>query len=274
MLHDDRNRDEVRQLEDDFFDWFETAEAEEFEDGTLEGFLEELERADPLPGGFDPEKSLAGFHEKYAALLNPQKEEKRKSRISRRAFFAVAAVVAVLASIVTAQALGVDIFGFFGRWTNETFTFTNSADKAGYQERGRERFYPLEEGETAEFPSLDEALEAFWINLPLVPHWFPERFGELKVEGSVTPLGIDIYAFAGVEGDRKESLKVHYRELGDDGPFSSIEKDENAPITYAFLVWSSHQAITILLCVRMAATRGVKMTSTSSMKCGAKSTSR
>lgn len=230
MLHDDQSREEVRRLEDDFFDWFETADAEELEGGTLDGFLEELERVDPLPGSFDPEKSLAGFHEKYAAFLDPQKEEKRKGRMSRRAFFAVAAVVAVLASMVTAQALGVDIFGFFGRWTNETFTFTNSADKAGYQER--ERFYPLEEGETAEFSSLDEALEAFRINLPLAPRWFPERFGELEVTGSVTPLGIDIYAFAGVEGDRKESLKVHYRELGDDGPFSSIEKDENAPITY------------------------------------------
>lgn len=61
MLHDDRNRDEVRQLEDDFFDWFETADAEEFEDGTLDGFLEELERADPLPGGFDPKNPWRTF---------------------------------------------------------------------------------------------------------------------------------------------------------------------------------------------------------------------
>ena len=40
MLHDDRNREEVRQLEDDFFDWLETADAEELESGTLDGFLE------------------------------------------------------------------------------------------------------------------------------------------------------------------------------------------------------------------------------------------
>lgn len=79
MLHDDRNREEVRRLEDDFFDWFETADAEELEGGTLDGFLEELERVDPLPGSFDPEKSLTDFHEKYAAFLDPQKEEKRKA---------------------------------------------------------------------------------------------------------------------------------------------------------------------------------------------------
>ena len=113
MLHDERSREEVRRLEDDFFDWFEAADAEELEDGTLDGFLEELERVDPLPGGFDPQKSLADFHEKYAALLEPQKEEKRRNHISRRVFFAVAAVAAVLASMVTAQAFGVDIFGFF-----------------------------------------------------------------------------------------------------------------------------------------------------------------
>lgn len=169
MLHDDQSREGVRCLEDDFFDWFESADAEEPGVRTLDGFLEELARADPLPGGFDPEKSLADFREKYAAFLEPQKEGEQKSRMSRRAFFAVAAV---RVSMITAQALGVDIFGFFGRWTNETFTFTNSADKAGYQ--GRERFYPLEEGETAEFSSLDEALEAFRINLSLVPHWFPD----------------------------------------------------------------------------------------------------
>lgn len=177
MLHDDRNREEVRQLEDDFFDWLETADAEELESGTLDGFLEELERVDPLPGGFDPERSLAGFHEKYAAFLEPQSRGRRQNRMSRRAFWAVAAVIAVLASMVTVQAFGMDIFGFFGRWTDERFTFTGSADKAGYQEKDRN--YPFAEGETAEFSTLDEALEAFRINLPLVPHWFPERFGEL-----------------------------------------------------------------------------------------------
>lgn len=43
----------------------------------------------------------------------------------------MAAVAAALASMMTAQALGVDIFGFFGRWTNEVFTFVNLPDKAG-----------------------------------------------------------------------------------------------------------------------------------------------
>ena len=47
MLHDERSREEIRRLEDDFFDWFEAADAEELEDGTLDGFLEELERMDP-----------------------------------------------------------------------------------------------------------------------------------------------------------------------------------------------------------------------------------
>ena len=96
-------------MEDDFFDWLETADAEELESGTLDGFLEELERVDPLPGGFDPERSLAGFHEKYAAFLEPQSRGRRQNRMSRRAFWAVAAVIAVLASMVTVQAFGMDI---------------------------------------------------------------------------------------------------------------------------------------------------------------------
>lgn len=227
MLHDDRNREEVRQLEDDFFDWLETADAEELESGTLDGFLEELDRVDPLPGGFDPERSLAGFHEKYAAFLEPQSRGRRQNRMSRRAFWAVAAVIAVLASMVTVQAFGMDIFGFFGRWTDEQFTFTGSADKAGYQEKDRN--YPFAEGETAEFSTLDEALEAFRINLPLVPHWFPERFGELEVTGSVMPSGMLIFASSG-EGE--QFLTVEYSEFGEDGPAVVVEKDKNETIVY------------------------------------------
>lgn len=227
MLHDDRNREEVRQLEDDFFDWLETADAEELESGTLDGFLEELERVDPLPGGFDPERSLADFHEKYAALLEPQSRGRRQNRMPRRAFWAVAAVIAVLASMVTVQAFGVVIFGFFGRWTDEQFTFTGSANKAGYQEKDRN--YPFAEGETAEFSTLDEALEAFRINLPLVPHWFPERFGELEVTGSVMPSGMLIFASSG-EGE--QFLTVEYSEFGEDGPAVVVEKDKNETIVY------------------------------------------
>lgn len=230
MRYDERNREEVRQLEDDFFDWFETADADAFEDGTLDGFLEELEQADPLPGDFDPQKSLEDFHQKYAAFLEPQKEEKRQNRLLRRTFFAVAAVAAVLASMVTAQALGLDIFGFFGKWTDDVFTLTDSADKAGYQEQKRN--YPLAEGESATFPSLDLVLKAFEVDLPLVPQWFPDRFGEFEVTGSVTPHGMEIFAFTGGKEDPEASLSVQYTELGDDGPFSFIEKDENPPITY------------------------------------------
>lgn len=231
MLHDDRNREEVRQLEDDFFDWLETADAEELESGTLDGFLEELERVDPLPGGFDPERSLAGFHEKYAAFLEPQSRGRRQNRMPRRAFWAVAAVIAVLASMVTVQAFGMDIFGFFGRWTDERFTFTGSADKAGYQEKDRN--YPFAEGETAEFSTLDEALEAFRINLPLVPHWFPERFIEFAVEATVTPRGMDLIAesFPVIEG-RQEALRVVYTEFGEEGPAIAIVKDEKSPIIH------------------------------------------
>lgn len=229
MLHDERSREEIRRLEDDFFDWFEAADAEELEDGTLDGFLEELERVDPLPGGFDPQKSLADFHEKYAALLEPQKEEKRQNHRSRRVFFAVAAVAAVLASMVTAQALGVDIFGFFGRWTDDIFTLTSSADKAGYQKR----FYPMGEGESIKYSSLEEALRAFQIDMPLVPRWFPERFGEFEVTGSVMPYGMRIFACstAEVEG-HTEVLTVEYSEFGEDGPTFAIEKDQNDPILY------------------------------------------
>ena len=221
MRHDERSHEEIRWLEDDFFDWFEAADAEELEDGTLDGFLEELERMDPLPGGFDPQKSLADFHEKYAALLEPQKEEKRRNHISRRVFFAVAAVAAVLASMVTAQAFGVDIFGFFGRWTNDIFTLTSSADKAGYQKR----FYPMEEGQTTTYSSLRDALDDFQLDLPLFPFWIPERFPEQEAVGTVTPDGLRIRTSFFAEGEGgQEALTVEYSESGEEGLADVMEK--------------------------------------------------
>ena len=221
MLHDERSREEIRRLEDDFFDWFEAADAEELEDGTLDGFLEELERMDPMPGDFDPQKSLADFHEKYAALLEPQKEEKRQNHISRRAFFAVAAVAAVLASMVTAQAFGVDIFGFFGRWTDDIFTLTSAADKAGYQKR----FYPMEEGQTTTYSSLRDALDDFQLDLPLFPFWIPERFPEQEAVGTVTPDGLRIRTSFFAEGEGgQEALTIEYSESGEEGLADVMEK--------------------------------------------------
>ena len=221
MLHDERSREEIRRLEDDFFDWFEAADAEELEDGTLDGFLEELERMDPMPGDFDPQKSLADFHEKYAALLEPQKEEKRQNHISRRAFFAVAAVAAVLASMVTAQAFGVDIFGFFGRWTDDIFTLTSAADKAGYQKR----FYPMEEGQTTTYSSLRDALDDFQLDLPLFPFWIPERFPEQEAVGTVTPDGLRIRTSFFAEGEGgQEALTVEYSESGEEGLADVMER--------------------------------------------------
>jgi len=47
MLHDDRNREEAHLLEEDFFDWFETADAEGFEKGPLDGCLKEAGAGGP-----------------------------------------------------------------------------------------------------------------------------------------------------------------------------------------------------------------------------------
>lgn len=122
MLCDDRNRQEARRLEEDFFDWFETADAEELESGALDGFLEELEQADPLPGGFDPRKSLARFQKKYRALLRAR--EKKPSvwrKLARRAAVVLLIVSAAFGGIlaVNPEARAAVIQWWTTTWTQD-----------------------------------------------------------------------------------------------------------------------------------------------------------
>lgn len=139
----------------------------------------------------------------------------------------MAAVAAVLASMVIAQAFGVDIFDFFGRWTDDIFTLTSSADKAGYQKQ----FYPMEEGQTTTYSSLSMALEDFHLDLPLFPFWIPERFSGREAAGTVTPDGLRIRAsFFSKAEDHQDTITIEYVECGKEGP---ADFTENASVIYA-----------------------------------------
>lgn len=147
----------------------------------LEALLEKLDEADPLPEPPDPQESLERFHRKHADLFAAMEAEsagtpvaspeKKRSKLKVRIVIIAAIFVCLLAEI-TAQASGRrGLLGTFVRITSEIFQIGgSSADYAMI------RTNPLEEGEQASYDTLQEAVDAFGIDAPIVPHEIPEKF--------------------------------------------------------------------------------------------------
>lgn len=207
----------------------ETPDSEE-----LDALLDRLDEADPLPRSevFDTEKSLARFHEKYAALFDaveaeaaanvPAAPEKRHFRFFK--LFPVAAVLVLLVGAASAQAFSLDIFSAIARWTAEIFRM--QAEEVPYAVITAN---PLSEGGSISCDSLEAAAETFGITAPLAPRWVPERFSLTGVAAENMPGGVLIYA------DYKSGdgfLQIRFEEA-DTVDFSSLEK-ENTSVT-AFL---------------------------------------
>lgn len=123
----------------------------------------------------------------------------------------------MMMTMISAQAFGVDIFAFFARWTDDIFFFSNEETKVL-----ETRNYPMAEGESAEYKSIDEALTAFNVDSPFSPSWIPDYLGDWEVIGSVMPYGMRIFAVA---GDESNVLTWEILEFPlQDGPAFIIEK--------------------------------------------------
>lgn len=190
--------DQKERLQDELADLLLQPSEEDIDSDRLDALLAALDEIDPVPEDevLDTEESLKRFHERYASLFSAVEEpsaeeaspEKRRSRftVSKLAVIA-AALVFVLGTV--AQAFGLDIWGAVARWNADMFRF-----------RGEEvpyatvRFDPLEEGETASYDTLEEAVETFGITAPVAPTWLPERFTLTSVDAQNRSGGISICA--------------------------------------------------------------------------------
>lgn len=137
----------------------------------------------------DTREKLEKFHRQYRVLFEEKKtavsvEKKEKQTPTRKKakirfvkrMALVAAIVAVMTSgIVTAQALGVDVFGSIARWTTEFFALesgeVSSTSMAAITKR------PEGEGPWS-FQTIQEAFDSFGIEAEIAPTWLPKRFTE------------------------------------------------------------------------------------------------
>ena len=157
----------------------------------IDAYLEILDEKAPLPFEADPQEALSDFHEKHGLLETetsaPRRRRPRSPRFPIKAAALFAAVL--LCGSMLAQACGVNIWGMIARLTSETFRLEEA--ETPYAEV---TVYPIAQGESASYDSLQDAVSAFGITDPLVPSWVPERFGSPEVYVENKASGICIYA--------------------------------------------------------------------------------
>ena len=198
----------------------------------LERRLTELDPDEELAENFDVEQSLDEFYRKYPVLGSevPAEAEsspapqKKHSRLYRN-FARTAIIAAVLCgSIVAAQANGFDIFRAIAEWTSEQFHLEWSiSEPSSSLQTDEQKYY-----------SLQEVMEDYEVDIPLVPSAFPEgtelnsvsvqeEEGHLFVTAEYTiPNGYIYVALRNSSVDGQKTV-----------PFSEIEKNETKVDVYS-----------------------------------------
>lgn len=97
-----------------------------------------------------------------------------------RRLTAAAAVIAVLfAGSITASAFGYNLWEVFVQWTEETFHFRGSSDQ--------EPSAPAKDNQD-EYLSLQDALDANNIYVPLAPKWVPDGYELTDIKVNISPV--------------------------------------------------------------------------------------
>ncbi len=156
--------------------------------------------------GKTPQEAWKCFKEQYNAeefFVSETENQPRKYNISsgwRRGLVAAIAVVMILAGgVVTASALGIDLWEIVAKWSKETFYF-------GYAGQTDENMDSHEEVFTS-YKGLYEATVQLGLEKYGIPTWLPEGYREAKVE---------TYDYS------PTSHEIHARYEGGDGPISIL----------------------------------------------------
>ena len=235
----------------EFSDWFFSAPQEDYDGELLDAYLEEMDMLSPQDCSFDSQASLKKFHERFSTLFDGQKEPSvsevpkhqviRLPRELRKLGVVAAIIIGIFGMLVTAQAVGIDVLGAIGRWTEETFHF-ESLPVGSEQEPAA-----LSYSECCEL--LYAALEECGIEEDLVPKWCPDRFqaSEPKISKTGTKDVISV-TFQDAEEHPLFLVITHYKAAEHLGKFifekdnSSVEQYTNGSMS--FYVLSNNDTIT------------------------------
>lgn len=156
----------------------------------------------------------------------PRKRVARFTRVCRTVLVAAAAIICMLAVMVTAQAAGIDVFGAMARWTKDAFSFGQIApdsevsDNLAQETAGQETEVP-----SAGFTSLQEAFDAYGVTEVHEPAWLPEGYTleELDVTCLDDPF-LRSFSASYTDGEGRVSVKVMSYE-GE--PITQVQKTDD-----------------------------------------------
>ena len=196
----------------------------------IEMILAEMERRGINEPIRSPEEAWAEFEEVYsgkgscysdcASAISPHIEKlpsaptRRRHHLKRKTLVLAAVISVMLASLLTVQAAGVDVFGAIARWTTELFSFGKTEESRGLVVDGKWPEIDLEQNQ--QFTSLQEALDYYGVTEVVAPQWIPDEFDQESV--SVEQNGIWLAFFAEYADENGKMLVISYSSYVSEPP--------------------------------------------------------
>ena len=163
-----------------------------------------------LPEGEEPHTFSPQFEGQMAQLLSRGRRHRSLRQAGRLAGLVAANIAARFGLMLAAQAVGVDVFGIFAHWTDETFHFIvheDEEDSLWYEDYREE---------------LDEAelLEEY------LPTWVPEGYEVVDLQIHSLTRWTDIYLLYSNEDAAVFDLLISIHEDPQDMAYGIFEKDD------------------------------------------------
>ncbi len=233
QIHEHLHRMKTDNLIDEMTEIWDSMDEDNFNPQLIDTYLNALSEMEPVVNSLDTEATLSAFHEKHAYLFKnidsaAMTSEKSPKPIVRRRWHAlrlIAAIIAVmLGCMITAQALGVDVFGTIARWTEDTFHFSSSTNQ---------NIEDVNESPINEFSTLLQILDANGIPKTVIPSDYPDGFQMIDVQISETVDSLQIRT-AYESGERFFSLTIWQFDSVYAADSHIFEKDSSDVTVYEY----------------------------------------
>lgn len=249
QINEHLNNMPIDKLTDALADMWDAVDDFTYSAAEMDACLEEIEQIEAAPE-FDVNASLNRFLDKHSRLVECASRTSKKSRPNtsrwKPSVAAAIAVLVVLGSLVTAQALGIDVFGAIARWTDETFHFSASSQNEADSYTDIQN--STDQSPDGEYTSLQDALDACGIKQSVIPQQLPNGFEIAKVSVYSLPSQVEIEAIY-TSNDRIFSLTIFRYNSPDVVGQTIFEKDSEDMILYnkngiTYYIMSNNQQLT------------------------------
>ena len=249
QINEHLNNMPIDELTDVLADMWDAVDDFTYSAAEMDARLEEIEQIKAAPE-FDVNASLNRFLDKHSRLVECASRTSKKSRPNtsrwKPSVAAAIAVLVVLGSLVTAQALGIDVFGAIARWTDETFHFSTSSQNEADSDADIQN--STDQSPDGEYTSLQDALDACGIKQSVIPQQLPNGFELAKVSVYSLPSQVEIEAIY-TSNDRIFSLTIFRYNSPDVVGQTIFEKDSADMILYnkngiTYYIMSNNQQLT------------------------------